>query len=273
KFKRRHREQPRLGIIAYGKLGGKELGYGSDLDIVFVFDDDDDNAAAIYTALVRKFISWLTVKTGEGDLFEVDTALRPNGNSGLLVTPLQAYGQYQAQRGSNTAWTWEHQAITRARWAVGEADMQQRFEAVRDAVLRAPRDPNQLAQEIVAMRRRVAQAHPVATGRFDVKHSPGGMVDVEFLVQFLVLAHGGAHADLLPNTGNIALLQRAEAHHMLPPGAGQASANAYRTLRRIQHRARLDEASTQVAPGDVAEACDAVQAAWRHCFGAPWHTL
>ena len=273
KFKRRHREHPRLGIIAYGKLGGKELGYGSDLDIVFVFDDDDDNAAAIYTALVRKLISWLTVKTGEGDLFEVDTALRPNGNSGLLVTPLQAYGEYQAQRGSNTAWTWEHQAITRARWAVGEPDMQQRFEAVRDAVLRAPRDPNQLAQEIAAMRRRVAQAHPVATGRFDVKHSPGGMVDVEFLVQFLVLAHGAAHADLLPNTGNIALLQRAEAHHMLPPGAGQASANAYRTLRRIQHRARLDEASTQVAPGDVADACNTVQAAWRHCFGAPWHTL
>ena len=270
KFKRRHREQPRLGIIAYGKLGGKELGYGSDLDIVFVFDDEDDNAADRYTALVRRLISWLTVKTSEGDLFEVDTALRPNGNSGLLVTRLQAYAEYQQQRGSNTAWTWEHQAITRARWVVGDADMRQRFEAVRDAVLRAPRDPAKLAQEITAMRQRVADSHPVGAGRFDLKHSPGGMVDVEFLVQYLVLAHGKAQPALLPNMGNIALLQRAEDAAMLPPGVGRAAADAYRTLRRLQHRARLDEASTQVAPEALAEARQAVLSAWTHCFGAPW---
>jgi glutamate-ammonia-ligase adenylyltransferase len=268
KFKRRHRAHPRLGIIAYGKLGGKELGYGSDLDIVFVFDDEDDSAADRYTALVRKLISWLTVKTGEGDLFEVDTALRPNGNSGLLVTRLEAYAEYQQQRGSNTAWTWEHQAITRARWVVGDGDMQQRFEAVRDAVLRAPRDPAKLAQEIVAMRRRVASSHSVGAGRFDLKHSPGGMVDVEFLVQYLVLAHGNTQPALRPNMGNIALLQRAEDAAMLPPGLGRAAADAYRTLRRLQHRARLDEASTQVAPEALAEARQAVVSAWAHCFGA-----
>jgi len=114
RLKTRHREVPQFAIIGYGKLGGKELGYGSDLDIVFVFDDDDERAPEIYSAYVRKLINWLTVKTGEGDLFEIDTALRPNGNSGLLVTSFTAYADYQQQRGSNTAWTWEHQAMTRA---------------------------------------------------------------------------------------------------------------------------------------------------------------
>ncbi len=108
-----------FAIIGYGKLGGKELGYGSDLDIVFVFDDDDERAPEVYAAFVRKLINWLTVKTGEGDLFEIDTALRPNGNSGLLVTSFEAYADYQQQRGSNTAWTWEHQAMTRARFVLG----------------------------------------------------------------------------------------------------------------------------------------------------------
>jgi glutamine synthetase adenylyltransferase len=119
RLRNRHRDVPQFGIIGYGKLGGKELGYGSDLDIVFVFDDDDDAPPEAYAAFVRKLINWLTVKTGEGDLFEIDTALRPNGNSGLLVTSFEAYANYQQQRGSNTAWTWEHQAMTRARFVLG----------------------------------------------------------------------------------------------------------------------------------------------------------
>ena len=114
-LKTRHREQPQFAIIAYGKLGGKELGYGGDLDIVFVYDDEDERAPEVYAAFVRKLINWLTIKTGEGDLYEIDTALRPNGNSGLLVTSFASYAAYQQQRGSNTAWTWEHQAMTRAR--------------------------------------------------------------------------------------------------------------------------------------------------------------
>ena len=117
-----HREAPQFAIIGYGKLGGKELGYGSDLDIVFVYDDDDERAGEVYAAYVRKLINWLTVKTREGDLFEIDTALRPNGNSGLLTTSFDAYEKYQLGRGSNTAWTWEHQAMTRARFVAGRAD-------------------------------------------------------------------------------------------------------------------------------------------------------
>jgi glutamate-ammonia-ligase adenylyltransferase len=106
-LKNRHREEPLFGIVAYGKLGGKELGYGSDLDIVFVYEDPDERAPEVYGAFVRKLINWFTVKTAEGDLFEIDTALRPNGSSGLLVTTFAAFQDYQQQRGSNTAWTWD----------------------------------------------------------------------------------------------------------------------------------------------------------------------
>jgi glutamate-ammonia-ligase adenylyltransferase len=267
RLKNRHRETPQFAIIAYGKLGGKELGYGSDLDIVFVYDDADERAPEVYAALVRKLINWLTVKTGEGDLYEIDTALRPNGNSGLLVTSFEAYANYQQQRGSNTAWTWEHQAITRARHVVGDAAMAERFDAVREAVMTAPRDVAALAEEIRAMRDKVRAAHPVRGERFDVKHSPGGMVDVEFVVQFLVLARSAAHPALRANRGNIALLQMAEQAGLLPPGVGEAAATAYRRLRQIQHRARLDEAPTQVDLADVDTEAAAVRALWQHVLG------
>ncbi|MEY2683460.1 MAG: Glutamate-ammonia-ligase adenylyltransferase [Pseudomonadota bacterium] len=267
RLKLRHRDEPQFAIIGYGKLGGKELGYGSDLDIVFVYSDDDERAPEVYAALVRKMINWLTVKTGEGDLFEIDTALRPNGNSGLLVTHFDAYASYQQQRGSNTAWTWEHQAITRARCVLGDAAMVQRFEAVRQAVITSPRDAQALRQEIVGMRDRVRAAHPVRAGCFDLKHSAGGMVDAEFVVQYLVLSQSGAHPGLRDNLGNIALLQRAESCGLLPPGVGTAAADAYRVLRHVQHRARLDEATTQVDPGPLAAEQQAISALTRAVWG------
>jgi glutamate-ammonia-ligase adenylyltransferase len=221
----------------------------------------------VYAALVRKLINWLTVKTGEGDLFEIDTALRPNGNSGLLVTTFDAFADYQQQRGSNTAWTWEHQAMTRARFVLGDDDLRERFDAVREAVITAARDHAALKSEIVAMREKVRQAHPMRGEQFDVKHSAGGMVDAEFAVQYLVLAHAAQHRDLIPNLGNIALLQRAEACGLLPSGVGQAAADAYRELRRIQHHARLNEEPTQVEPSRAAAQRDAVLALWQAVFG------
>ena len=269
-LKQHHRESPRFAVIAYGKLGGKELGYGSDLDVVFVFDDadeaDTDRAAEVYGTYVRKLINWLTTRTAAGELFDIDTALRPNGNSGLLVTSLTSYENYQKGRGSNTAWTWEHQAITRARFCAGTADLAPRFEAARRAVICAERDPDALRNEIHAMRDRVRSARPVKAGLFDVKHSEGGMMDAEFAVQYLVLAHGKAHPELLDNVGNIALLQRAEACALLPPGIGRAAADAYRELRRAQHRARLDERPTQVDPATLLPQRDAVLALWHAVF-------
>src|SRR6185503_7663687 len=125
-------------------LGGKELGYGSDLDVVFLYDDageaDPYQAQEVYAAFVRKLITWLTLRTAAGELFDIDTALRPNGNSGLLVTSIAAFERYQIGRGGNTAWTWEHQAVTRARFCAGSPDLAARFEAVRRQVLGADRD-------------------------------------------------------------------------------------------------------------------------------------
>ena len=266
RLKSAHREQPQFAIIAYGKLGGKELGYGSDLDIVFVYEDDHEQAGEVYAALVRKLINWWTVKTGEGDLFEIDTALRPNGNSGLLVTSFEAYAKYQQQRGSNTAWTWEHQAITRARFVMGSDEMRARFEQVRKTVITAPRDAAALQSKIVAMRAKVRAAHPVKGGKFDVKHSPGGMVDAEFAVQFLVLSESAQHPELVENAGNIALLQRAEAVGLLPQDVGQRAAAAYRALRRVQHRARLNEEPTQVTPPALQSERLAIEQLWQAVF-------
>jgi glutamate-ammonia-ligase adenylyltransferase len=267
RLKQKHRDTPSFAILGYGKLGGKELGYGSDLDIVFVYEDEDERAPDAYAAFVRKLINWLSTKTAEGDLFEIDTALRPNGSSGLLITTFQAYDNYQQRRGSNTAWTWEHQAMTRARFVLGMESLRPRFEAVREAVITAPRDVVALRREIVSMREKVRGAHPLKPGRFDLKHSPGGMVDAEFAVQFLVLSQSGAHPELVPNVGNIALLQRAEAAGLLPPGVGQAAAAAYRELRRCQHQARLNEEPTQVSQELLAGERDAIQALWMHVFG------
>ncbi|MFO1270886.1 MAG: bifunctional [glutamate--ammonia ligase]-adenylyl-L-tyrosine phosphorylase/[glutamate--ammonia-ligase] adenylyltransferase [Rubrivivax sp.] len=271
RLKQRHRETPAIAVIAYGKLGGKELGYGSDLDVVFLYDDSDEpdpqRAQEVYGAFVRKLITWLTLRTPAGELFDIDTALRPNGNSGLLVTSIASFENYQRGRGSNTAWTWEHQAITRARFAAGDRRMAERFEAARCAVLTAERDAAALRAEVQGMREKVRKARPVPAERFDVKHSAGGMMDVEFAVQYLVLAHARAHAELQGNVGNIALLQRAEACGLLPPSVGTAAADAYRELRRAQHRARLDEKPTQFDPAELAGPRDAVLALWHAVFG------
>ncbi len=270
KLKQRHRDAPRFAVIAYGKLGGKELGYGSDLDVVFVYDDGDepdaDRAQEVYGHFVRKLITWLTLRTPAGELFDIDTALRPNGNSGLLVTSIASFERYQVGRGSNTAWAWEHQALTRARFCAGAAELAPRFEAVRRQVLAAPRDAHALRHEVVGMRDKVRRARPVSGAAFDVKHSPGGMMDVEFAVQYLVLTQSSRHPGLLDNVGNIALLQRAESLGLLAQGVGQAAADAYRELRRAQHRARLDEQPTQFACELLARERDAVLALWRSVF-------
>ncbi len=268
RFKQRHRDEPQIAIVGYGKLGGKELGYGSDLDIVFVYDDPHEQAGEIYAGFVRKLINWLTVKTGEGDVYEIDTALRPNGNSGLLVTTFDAYASYQQQRGSNTAWTWEHQAMTRARCCLGSSAMRARFESVRHGVIHSERDHAALAQEIQAMRRKLQAARPVKAGLFDVKHSTGGMVDVEFAVQYLVLAFSRSHDSLSANLGNITLLHHAEHAGLLPQGVGTAAANAYRVLRKVQHTARLDEQPTQVDAASLHAERLAIERLWAAVFGA-----
>jgi len=157
--------------------------------------------------------------------------------------------------------------MTRARFVMGLPSLVAEFDAVRCAVIGAPRDAVSLKAEIVAMRERVRQGHPVKADRFDVKHSPGAMVDAEFAVQYLVLLHTAAHPELADNVGNIALLQRAEKVGLLPAGVGQAAANAYRDMRRVQHRARLNEEPTDLPLPELAAERDAVLTLWRVVMG------
>ncbi|MEK7835731.1 MAG: bifunctional [glutamate--ammonia ligase]-adenylyl-L-tyrosine phosphorylase/[glutamate--ammonia-ligase] adenylyltransferase, partial [Pseudomonadota bacterium] len=201
----RHCEEPRFAIVAYGKLGGKELGYASDLDLIFLYEDAAPGAAENYARLAQRLNSWLGSLTPSGVLYETDLRLRPDGAGGLLVSSLEAFGEYQRQH----AWVWEHQALTRARAVAGDREIGRRFEAIRIDVLRQSRDLGQLRSEVVAMRDKIFAAHPNTSGRFDIKHDRGGLIDVEFIVQYLVLGHSHRHAELTGNIGNLALLKLA----------------------------------------------------------------
>ena len=159
--------------------------------------------------------------------------------------------------------------MTRARCVLGAEPLRQKFGKIREGVITAPRNAALLRAEIVAMRDKVRAAHPIKGNLFDVKHSSGGMVDAEFAVQYLVLSQSAQHPELVANVGNIALLQRAEAAGLLPPGVGQAAAGAYRALRRVQHQARLNEAPTQVALGELQTERDAIAALWSAVFSVP----
>ena len=264
----RHREVPRFSVIAYGKLGGKELGYASDLDLIFLYDDDDERAPDAYAALARRFVTWLTTHTGAGMLFDVDLRLRPNGLSGLLVTNIESFRQYQFREGNaNTAWVWEHQALTRARFCAGDETIGAAFENIRAQVLATPREALPLAQEIVAMRRKVLDGHPNPGKLFDLKHDRGGMVDIEFTVQYLVLLHSGAHPSLLRNAGNIALLRESAQLGLIDAKLADDAAAAYRTYRKRQHKLRLDGVeAARVPAADVEAEREAVMALWYSVF-------
>jgi glutamate-ammonia-ligase adenylyltransferase len=229
---------PRFAVIAYGKLGGKELGYASDLDLVFLFDDDHPRAAEAYSRLAQRLITWLTSTTPAGTLFEIDMRLRPYGDAGLLVSHIDAFREYQSQH----AWVWEHQALTRARCAAGDGVLAQEFDAIRHAILVRPRAAAPLAAEIRAMREKMHAAHPNRSGEFDLKHDSGGMIDIEFAVQFLVLAHAHRHPELTANIGNIALLGLAAQLGLLRADLAHRVQGAYRDYRRRQHLLRLNGA-------------------------------
>ena len=258
---------PRFAVIGYGKLGGKELGYASDLDLVFLHDDPDDGAFERHARLAQRIITWLTSTTAAGALYETDVRLRPDGAAGLMVSSLASFRRYQREQ----AWTWEHQALTRARFVAGDAAIGAAFEAEREAILRSLRDPAALQTDVVEMRRRMAAGHPNRTAFFDLKHDSGGMVDVEFAVQFLVLAHAHDHAQLTRNAGNIALLRMAGDLSLVPASLAQEVADAYRDFRRLQHQIRLTGAPhARVEPDTQAGRRDAVRALWTRVFGGPW---
>ena len=260
----RHRpEAPRFAVIAYGKLGGKELGYASDLDIIFLYDDEDERAGEVYARLAQRLNHWLSSRTSAGILFETDLALRPSGASGLLVSAVGAFERYQEE----SAWTWEHQALTRARFSAGDRGVGERFEAIREGILKRKRDLAALGRDIQAMREKLRAAHPNRSGLFDLKHDRGGMIDIEFAVQCLVLGHSHRYPDLTGNLGNIALLRMAAGHDLLDAGLAERCRDAYRDFRRLQHGLRLNGAQYARVPREqVTAQAEAVTALWRSVF-------
>jgi glutamate-ammonia-ligase adenylyltransferase len=258
----RHRESPTFALIGYGKLGGKELGYGSDLDVIFLYDDEHPDAAEIYGKLARRLVNWLSAMTAAGALYEVDLRLRPDGGKGLMVSTVAGFAQYQRE----SAWVWEHQALTRARFAAGDLAIGQQFEAIRREILSQRRDTGKLAEDVAAMREKMLVTHPALAD--DVKHCRGGLVDVEFIVQYLVLAHSHQHPALLRNSGNIALLNVAADAGLIPATLASDAQEAYRHLRELQHKERLNGTPPSADTlATVAPYCEAVRNLWRVVFG------
>ncbi len=256
----RHCATPRFAVIAYGKLGGKELGYASDLDVIFLYEDDDLEAPAQYAKLAQRFITWMTSHTPAGILFDIDIALRPDGASGLLVSSCAAFEKYQ----KHAAWIWEHQALTRARFCAGDAAIGEKFEALRIEVLRQPRSDTTLKKEILTMRQRMHDAHPNHSDEFDLKHDAGGMIDIEFIVQYLVLRHACDHPEIAGDIGNIALLKLAGTLNLIDPELATEVADAYRLFRKMQHSIRLKgKDRARIAIDKVARPSASVKQLWQ----------
>jgi glutamate-ammonia-ligase adenylyltransferase len=263
----RHREVPKFAVIAYGKLGGKELGYISDLDVIFLFDDDDQDAPGNYAKLAQRFITWMTAHTSAGILFDIDTALRPDGASGMLVSSVSAFERYQ----DKSAWIWEHQALTRARFCAGDPAIGARFEAVRENVLRKDRSaqPEQLKNEVLQMRKKMHDAYPNRSELFDLKQDAGGMIDIEFIVQYLVLRHAAQYPQLTANAGNIALLKLCGELGLIDATLAGAVGDAYRAMRKLQHQVRLQgQDNARVDPAQLARHTDPVIRLWNVIFDA-----
>ena len=259
----RHRDVPKFAVIAYGKLGGKELGYASDLDVIFLYDDDHPDAPGLYAKLAQRFITWMTSHTPAGILFDIDVALRPDGASGLLVSSISAFEKYQAA----SAWVWEHQALTRARFCAGDTAIGARFEAIRESVLRKPRDEAALKQDVLSMRQKMRDAHLNRSKLFDLKHDAGGMIDIEFIVQFLVLNHAAQYPQLTGDIGNIALLKLCGDLGLIDRALAGNVADAYRAFRKLQHQIRLQgEEHARVETERVTSEIDSVKQLWRKCF-------
>jgi [glutamine synthetase] adenylyltransferase / [glutamine synthetase]-adenylyl-L-tyrosine phosphorylase len=262
-LKGKHREAPKFAIIGYGKLGGKELGYASDLDIIFLYDDDAPDAGQIYARFGQRINNWLNSLTAAGMLYETDMQLRPDGASGLLVSSVEVFKEYQHQK----AWVWEHQAITRAAFSAGDVEIGRAFEQIRHAVINQKRDVVKLKQEVTEMRQKMRAGHTVPADAFDLKQSLGGIIDVEFIVQYLVLAYAHQHEVLTQNIGNIALLEKLADLGILDKHQADAVAHAYLDFRKRQHALKLQgHDKARVPLKEVAQQADVVRALWKAVF-------
>ncbi len=263
-----------FGIVGYGKLGGLELSYGSDLDIVFLHDSRGsrqqtdgrktlDNPV-FFSRLVRRLVHLLTTQTGSGELYEIDTRLRPDGRSGVLVTSVEAFERYQEEN----AWTWEHQALLRARAVAGSSTVGEQFERVRRETLMGRVRRDQLHDDVTTMRRRMRKELDRSNGeRFDLKHGKGGIGDIEFLVQYLVLANAHDSPAVIEYSDNIRQLDALADCGCMSLEQATALQDIYKAYRLAVHHLVLDEQPPLVPAGRFANQRDVASGAWQQHLG------
>ena len=262
-----------FAVIGYGKLGGIELGYGSDLDLVFIHaleeQSETDGKKSISGAefairVAQKFMSLMTTQTLDGRVYEIDTRLRPSGEAGMLVTSLKAYEHYQQK----SAWLWEHQALVRARSIAGDTDLCQQFEQIRCQILTQVRDEDEVRQEVLKMRQKMKDHLGSSTeqkkhGIFHLKQDSGGIVDIEFMAQYAVLAWSGTNPDLAHFSDNVRILEDAAQAGCLSSEDATALIQAYLRERAESHRLALANQSMQVNAADWHDTREIVCKLWQ----------
>jgi len=257
-------------VLGYGKLGGLELGYGSDLDLVFLHGSDAGNAETrgdrpisddqFYLRLGQRMIHMITTRTPSGQLYAVDMRLRPDGDKGMLVRSLASFAHYQTRE----AWTWEHQALVRARPVAGDPRLMERFARIRREILCREREPQPLRLDVRAMRERMREnLDRTRDGWFDLKQGRGGIADLEFMVQYLVLRWAARHPELADWTDNVRLLATLARLDLLPGTAVADLTGAYKALRAAYHRSALQEQPTRIPDDQLVGPREQVRAWWR----------
>jgi glutamate-ammonia-ligase adenylyltransferase len=269
--------KPDFAIIAYGKLGGLELSHSSDLDLVFLYEADDGGVTyggkpldnhVFFTRLGQRIIHMLTTLTTLGRLYEVDMRLRPSGANGLLVSTIEAFEKYQKE----SAWTWEHQALVRGRPITGSPALIAEFQRIRQQTLNKQRDIEHLRKEVVDMRTKMYDNLTPASAKgenatvFHLKHSRGGIVDIEFMVQFSVLAWGCQNADIARYTDNIRILEALAKAGLFTAEDAQTLMDAYRAYRSEGHKLALLQAKNEVPVQQFAKERAAVERIWANLF-------
>jgi [glutamine synthetase] adenylyltransferase / [glutamine synthetase]-adenylyl-L-tyrosine phosphorylase len=264
-----------FAIVAYGKVGGLEMGYKSDLDLVFLCQGAPGETSGgkrpidvvgFYANLGRRIIHALTMHTPAGTLYGADMRLRPGGDAGMIVSHIEAFEEYL----ENQAWTWEHQALIRARPITGDQSLMDRFDLIRQKILSTPRPAEELKQAVKEMRERMrTQRLKPEPGMFDLKQGYGGIVDIEFLVQYLTLKHGADHPDVTVWTDNVRLLEGLSCEGLISAQESGTLQKAYITLRQVVHRLTLQEKKPQVPADRFKEMTDAVKGIYERYLGNP----
>ena len=261
-----------FAIIGYGKLGGNEMHYQSDLDVIFLHNSIGNaqqssgpkiiDNSFYFARLAQKIISMTSVLTGSGKLYEIDSRLRPEGSSGLLVSSTQAYEKYQIEK----AWTWEHQALVRARPVVGSSALGEQFLRIRKEILCQPRNAETLAKEIVDMREKMYQTRQPAENQFkNLKHSRGCMIDIEFMVQYWVLLHANKVGSICSYSDNIGLLNELIRLNVIPSSQSQLI-DIYLTYHRCLHETVLQNKPAEIASEAIEAEVTRVKNSWKECF-------